>query len=281
VPSLICTVRDCARPLSRDGEALRCDRGHSFDRARSGYWNLLQPQDRKSRAAGDRAEAVDARGRWLEHGHVASLAQLIGRAGRVDTLADGATVLDVGCGNGWFAAQLAAGRRWDVCGIDLSTRAVRNAARQLPGAEWIVANADRGLPLADCSVDLALSIFGRRPAAELTRVLRPGGRLVVVVPAEDDLAELREAALGRAVPTDRTPRIVEEFASTPLRLKLKETWRRRAAHDRSGIDDLLAMTYRAVRHSQRERLLRQLDDSPTVAVTLAAHVLCFSSAVRS
>jgi 23S rRNA (guanine745-N1)-methyltransferase len=275
MPRLICNVRDCARPLIRDGDALRCDRGHSFDRARSGYWNLLQPQDRKSDEAGDRAQAVDARGRWLARGHVTSLATLIGRVGGVDTLDAGATVLDIGCGNGWFAVQLAAGRRLDLCGIDLSTRAVRNAARQLPEAAWVVANADRGLPLADRSVDLALSIFGRRPVAELVRVLRPAGRVVIVVPAEDDLAELREAAQGSAISTDRRQRVAEEFAATALRLDLQKTWRRRQPHDRDGIDDLLAMTYRGVRHSHRARLLQRLDDSPTLDVTLAAHVLCF------
>lgn len=218
---------------------------------------------------------MEARGRWLERGHVTGLARLIGRVGGVDTLSDGATVLDVGCGNGWFARQFATGRRLDLCGIDLSTRAVRNAARQLPDAEWIVANADRGLPLADRSVELVLSIFGRRPAEEIVRVLRPDGRLVIVVPAEDDLAELREAAQGRAIATDRTPRVAEEFASTPLRLKQQQSWRRRELHDRAGIEELLAMTYRGARHSHRDRLLRRLEDSPTLEVTLAAHVLRF------
>ena len=272
---MICNVRDCARPLAREGNALRCEGAHSFDRARAGYWNLLQPQDRKSAEPGDRAEAVDARGRWLKRGHLMSLAALIGRVGLVDRLAEGATVLDVGCGDGWFAVQLIAARQLDLCGIDLSARAVRNAARQLPGAEWIVANADRGLPLADGSVDLALSVFGRRPAAELVRVLRPGACLVIVVPAEDDLAELREAAEGRAVPTDRTSRVTKEFASTPLRLELQETWRHHEPHDRAGIEDLLAMTYRGARHSHRDRLMLHLEDSPTMEVTLAAHVLRF------
>ena len=138
-----------------------------------------------------------------------------------------------------------------------------------------MANADRGLPVADRSVDLALSIFGRRPAAELARVLRPGGCLVVVVPADDDLAELREAAQGQVVSTDRVPKVAEEFAGTPLRLDLQETWRRRAPHDRTGIDDLMAMTYRGIRHSQRDRLQEQLGTAPTVNVTLAAHVLRF------
>jgi 23S rRNA (guanine745-N1)-methyltransferase len=275
VPRLICSVRDCGRPLSEEGNALRCDRGHSFDRARAGYWNLLQPQDRKAPEAGDRAEAVEARKRWLERGHVTGLSDVIAEVGEAAALADGTTVLDVGCGNGWFADRLAAGRCLDVCGIDLSNLAIRNAARRLPGATWIVANADRGLPLADRSVDLVLSVFGRRPAAELARVLRPGGNVVVVVPGEDDLAELRDAAQGQTIATDRVPRVVEEFAGTPLRLSHREAWQCREAHDRAGIDDLLAMTYRGARYSQRERLMQELEESTVLKVTLAADVLLF------
>ncbi len=275
MPRLICNVRDCANPLTAKGSTLGCDQRHSFDRARSGYWNLLQPQDRRSSAAGDRDDAVDARERWLERGHVASLADRIAELAGLARREDGATVLDVGCGTGWFLDRFAGIGSLDLCGIDLSTRAAARAARRFPDGSWIVANADRRLPLADASVDVALSIFGRRPAAELARVLRPGGCLVVVVPGGDDLAELREAAQGEALATDRTPRVVEEFAGTGLRQDLHESWRRCEAHDREGIDELLAMTYRGVRHRDRERLVRKLADCPTLEVTLAAELLRF------
>jgi 23S rRNA (guanine(745)-N(1))-methyltransferase RlmA-like protein len=40
---LICPVRGCHLPLMRQERRLLCERGHSFDVARSGYINLLQP----------------------------------------------------------------------------------------------------------------------------------------------------------------------------------------------------------------------------------------------
>ena len=46
-------------------------------------------------------------------------------------------------------------------GIDLSVAAAEFAARRFPSLTWIVANADRRLPLQDASVDLVLSIHGR------------------------------------------------------------------------------------------------------------------------
>ena len=44
--TLLCPVRNCHLPLARDGRRLVCAGGHSFDVARSGYVNLLQPQDK-------------------------------------------------------------------------------------------------------------------------------------------------------------------------------------------------------------------------------------------
>ena len=46
---LLCPVRDCHLALVREGQRVLCARGHSFDVARSGYINLLQPQERRSR----------------------------------------------------------------------------------------------------------------------------------------------------------------------------------------------------------------------------------------
>ena len=67
-PPLACTVRECGLFLERQGRTFACVRGHSYDVARAGYVTLLQPQDRKSREAGDRREAIEARARLLAAG---------------------------------------------------------------------------------------------------------------------------------------------------------------------------------------------------------------------
>jgi 23S rRNA (guanine745-N1)-methyltransferase len=55
---LLCAVRSCHLPLAREGRRFVCPKGHSFDIARSGYINLLQPQDRRSKDPGDSAAAA-------------------------------------------------------------------------------------------------------------------------------------------------------------------------------------------------------------------------------
>ena len=109
-------------------------------------------------------------------------------------------------------------------------------------------NADRALPFADASFDTALSIAGRRPAAELRRVLK--GRLLVAVPGEDDLIELREAVLGEGRLLGRVERTVAELAG----LFELESHRTVRSVEKVVASDALAATYRGARQSQRKEL---------------------------
>ena len=143
-------------------------------------------------------------------------------------LPPGARALDIGSGEGSLLGALAARFGLDAAGVDLSARAVDLAARRHPGVLWLVANADRGLPFADGSLDLVLSITARRCPAECSRVLAPGGHLVVAVPAPDDLSELREAVLGSASREDRLAKLIEEHAA---RFELVGTARSRASEE--------------------------------------------------
>ncbi len=253
MPAFLCPVRACGEPLVRDDRALSCPRGHAFDVARSGYINLLQPQDRRSPAAGDSKAMALARRRLYEAGYGAVLLEAIVGAPEVQALPAGAAVLDVGCGEGWMLGSLAARRPIDGHGVDLSAPAIELAARRQPALTWVVANADRSLSYAAAGFDLALSITARRNAAELARVLRPGAGLLVAVPAADDLVELREAVQGEGVLRDRTEGVVEELASG-FDLERRETVSSRAVLDAGALRDLLAATYRGARRREQERV---------------------------
>ena len=199
---LLCTVRTCHEPLRREARRYVCPRGHSFDIARSGYVNLLQPNERRSRAPGDSAEAVAARRRvWERFGVILSEAKDLLRQG-VPRSARHDTVLDVGCGDGYWLSQIDAEER---AGIDISVPAIEAAAKRYPNDLWIVANADRFIPFSDASFDAVMSITARLNDAEFRRVLRDDGWLLVAVAAPDDLS-----------PRDRVPRTIDDFPSFTL-----------------------------------------------------------------
>ena len=105
-------------------------------------------------------------------------------------LGPGAKALEIGCGAGWSAVALA-GRGLRVQATDLVDPMLRltrelAAARRLEASVGVSCCAGEALPFADASFDLAVGIAVMEWAdspesmlAELRRVLRPGGHLIL------------------------------------------------------------------------------------------------------
>ena len=234
---LICPVRDCRLALEREERRLFCARGHSFDVARRGYINLLQPQERRSRQPGDTAAALAGRRRLHERGVTEPL-----RRGIAEIMAASPRdiVLDAGCGDGFYLGSLAEEIGFAAHGVDISIPAIDAAAGRYPTCEWIVANADRMVPYADRSFSIVMSITGRMNAGEFRRVLGREGRLLVAIPAPDDLIELR----GRG--RDRVARTIETFAPG-FRLVEQRRAATTADLDAAAVQDVLHSIYRPLR----------------------------------
>jgi demethylmenaquinone methyltransferase/2-methoxy-6-polyprenyl-1,4-benzoquinol methylase len=134
-------------------------------------------------------------------------------AARAADLAAGEVAVDVACGTGRLAAELARLQPGaTVLGLDFSWEMVRRAQAEhgrREGLGFAVADAMR-LPLPDASADVVTIAFGLRNLPvpgqgllELRRVLRPGGRLVVCEfsrPVVPGLRQVYERYLGRLLP---------------------------------------------------------------------------------
>jgi 23S rRNA (guanine745-N1)-methyltransferase len=197
----------CAEPLTPGERAFTCPTGHSFDRARQGYVNLLRP----TRLRGDTPEMLQARRRFLDVGWYAPLANALAEVVGAWLAMAGATLppdaralLDAGCGEGYYLSALAdalapalAAGGWRLYGLDLAKDAVRMAAGRASHAAlpltWLVANSKDRLPFADAGLGALLTIFAPRHAEEFARVVAPGGLLLVVTPTGEHLAEARAA----------------------------------------------------------------------------------------
>ena len=192
---LICPV--CSAPLAEAGGALKCPDGHSFDLAASGYCNLLTGS-RNGKFIGDDREMVAARRRFLESGAYAPLRDaLCARLLAMTEGRAGLSLLDAGCGEGYYpraaaAALAGAGRLLQAVGTDISKSATRYAAGRDRAVRYVTANSYH-LPVADGAVDLILSLFAPAPAEEFLRILAPGGLVIRAVPGADHLWELKQA----------------------------------------------------------------------------------------
>ena len=205
VASLLCPVCRAGLGAEGSGRTLVCPAGHSFDAAKQGYFNFLVGKGTVFEA--DSADMVAARFEFLSAGHYGPLAEAVAElSAPVLTAAQAAsgpamaTVLDAGTGTGHYlralldrvAAEGKAPARKPVAAIgqDISKFALRRAAKLNPEAVNLVGDVWQPLPVADHAVDVVTVVFAPRNAAEFARVLRPGGRLVIVTPRPGHLAEV-------------------------------------------------------------------------------------------
>ena len=192
-PSLFrCPV--CGEGLLRTEGGLVCANGHSFDRARSGYVNLLT--GRPPKLEGDTREMVAARSAFLEKGYYAALRRELER---ISAGTPEGVLLDAGCGEGWFLENIAPVR--PTAAIDLSKFAAAAAAKRLgakrrENVEVAVASV-YDMPLAPGGVSLIFSVFAPWCGAEFRRLLGRGGVLAVAVPGAEHLAELKRIIYDR------------------------------------------------------------------------------------
>ena len=181
---LICPI--CQLPLFYEGRSLRCGRNHSFDVARQGYVNLLPVQQKRSLHPGDTREQVLSRREFLESGAYGPIVEAVkaaagGHAG---------PILDVGCGEGWYAVQVADHLGAELTGLDISKEAVRCAAAKYKGHRWICGTAAH-LPIPDDSVGVLMSMFALTMPLEFSRVLKKDGIFIQVLAAQDHLMGLK------------------------------------------------------------------------------------------
>jgi hypothetical protein len=112
-----------------------------------------------------------------------------------------------------------------------------------------------------------LSIHGRRNPSECARVLTPAGILFVVVPAADDLIELRAFVQGQAIERDRVDTMLRAH-EMHFQLAHRVAVRERVTVDRGALGDLLRGTYRGARYKLSDRV----EGLPQMEVTLSAEI---------
>lgn len=183
---LICPL--CQPPLREKNHQFRCDNFHNFDRAKEGYVNLLSVQHKRSKEPGDSKQMLHNRQQFLDSGHYQPLANKL--ASCISEYSGTETVLDIGCGEGFYTHQLKNNSN-QVWGCDISKEGIKYAAKHYKNCQFVVASNQR-LPFASKSLDVITRVFAPQQDTEIVRCLRPQGQLITVVPGPWHLKQLRQ-----------------------------------------------------------------------------------------
>ncbi len=193
---LICPV--CKAALLQQERNLRCENNHSFDAAKQGYWNLLLAHKKRSKDPGDNPEMVQARRQFLEQGFYQPLSDRINQlANKALNNTTESNILDMGCGEGYYTARLAefidsnCQSHASITGLDISKHAVKAATQRNKTITWLVASG-ADIPLPEQSLDLQLVLFSRLMPEAFAKPMKPGSTLLVALPGEQHLIELRQ-----------------------------------------------------------------------------------------
>lgn len=183
----ICPI--CARQVQvEDSGTIVCTNNHSFDIAKQGYINFMTRPVQSMYAK----ELFEARHEIISSGLYDALQT------RLAELAVGVHLLDTGCGEGSHLARITAKRPGAISvGIDIAKEGILAAAKFYPGLMWCVGDLAKS-PYKKESFDTIFNILSPANYEEFKRVLKPGGKVIKVVPHEGYLKELRQQAFAHS-----------------------------------------------------------------------------------
>ena len=252
---LICPV--CGESLIMEEKRVFCSKGHSFDKAKEGYFYLITKQGYS--LSGDSAESVRARREFLNSGYYSVLAQTLKDI--VEKYGKNSDVLtDACCGEGYYSGFIKKNSSVElfVSGFDLSKAAVKLAAKAYPESLFYTANIS-AIPQQTSSADILLHSFAPVHNGEFSRMLKKDGILIDVIPSRRHLWQLKEVLYEKPYENDELSSVGEPFS-----LLESITATQTVTLDKNGIKNVLFMTPYAYKTAETaEKKLLALDSLTT------------------
>jgi 23S rRNA (guanine745-N1)-methyltransferase len=204
----------CRSALYKDERSYFCTgiKKHCYDISAQGHTNLCPGKS----TGGDDKCAVRSKTEFLNLGHYKPISDKVCEI--LSELDENNTVIDAGCGEGYYTNNIALKTNAHTYGFDLSKEAIisasKSAKRQgLQNARFFVGGI-YNLPVCDESADAITNIFAPCAEGEFSRILKNGGRLVIVAAGENHLYGLK-ASIYDEVHTN------DERADLPQNMKLE------------------------------------------------------------
>ena len=247
--SFICPV--CKSGISLFERTYKCPNNHCFDLSKDGYVNLLMSQQSSLKRHGDDKLMVKARRDFLEKGFYNELRKTLCETMK-ENLSENSTVVDVGCGEGYYTSEISKANAFEIYGIDISKDALKYASKSVKNSSFAVASAF-SLPFAENSADCILSVFAPSAYEEFYRVLNTDGKLIKAIPLEEHLWELKCALYKEPYknkPEKRNDELFKLVSQKEIKYKINLT-------EKDDVENLFKMTpyYYKTSREDAEKLL--------------------------
>jgi len=237
-----------------------CANGHSFDIARQGYVNLLPVQHKRSKQPGDSKAMVIARTEFLNSGSYEKIATKLTEIVISQIATDDETcILDAGCGEGYYLdvifnslIDIQGDKTVSFIGLDISKDAIIQSSKRNKQISWLI-GTNRQPPVQDGSVDIILCLFGFMSVDAFYRVLKPGGKIILLDPDPEHLTQLRKIIYPQVKKQDQSGAAQIEREGFTL-LKSEALTFKEKINTNEKIKQLLIMTphfYRASNEGRR------------------------------
>lgn len=270
---LICPI--CGELLTLEEKKAFCPKGHSFDRAKEGYLNLLMASGRGGH--GDDKAMLLARRDFLERGfyrHLLSALQeeIFARFPQNGVLAD------AGCGEGYYTAAIAehllkGNKELRLFAFDIAKDAARLAAKKIGRRGEVFVGSCYHVPLLSGSCDAILSVFSPFAGEEFYRILKPDGFLICAVPMPEHLYSLKRAVYEKPLLNEKRAEIGEGFSLVDQRRVKKEVF----LPDPASIRALFGMTPYAHKTSRED--MAKLENLTELSVETDFQLLIYKKTV--
>mgnify|MGYP000929156712 FL=1 len=255
----------CQENLDLVENSLKCNNRHSFDLAKFGYVNLA-PQVKQS--ANYDKENFQNRQQILEAGFYQAILETI--SDLLATNLSAKTVLDIGCGEGFYSRKLQESHSDKTFyAFDISKDSVQIAAKSEPNwaVNWFVGDLAR-LPIKDASMDILLDIFSPANYGEFRRVLSKDGILIKVIPTENHLKEIRQKVQDQLTKKDYSNQDVKEHFQENFTILSNQTASLTKPITAEQLQALLSMTPLLFHVNQSK-----IDWSDLTEITIEAEIL--------
>lgn len=261
----------CSKILVLNDRVYKCRNGHSFDLSRKGYVNLFQSKG-SGKIHGDDKTMTCARTRFLDGGFYENLRNEVSRLA-VKYSCEKVKVIDCGCGECYYTSDIYSclsknGKSPEIMGIDISKEAISAGVRRCRELKLAVGSVFH-LPCESKSFDILITLFAPFCKEEYSRVLKDNGYLIMAIPLEEHLWELKQAIYDNPYKNQ-----VQTFEIEGFRLIEKSELKNKIVlNSNQEITDLFSMTPYHYKTSRKDK--EKLESLDFLEVTTQFAVLLY------